>query len=117
MRALLALFLTVFPLAAQFSNLATDDTGNRVWFSSALRLRGTQQNLIPKIFMADAMGNVQLVAQVTSGDPYAILTNPEVSGDGSVLAYSAGYNNCPQHRVCFVADTTEGVVSTVTGPL
>ena len=79
MRAFLSLFLAAFPLAAQFSNLATDDTGSRVWFSSSLRLRGTQQNLIPKIFMADALGNVQLVAQVTSGDPYSILTTPEVS--------------------------------------
>ena len=60
MRALLSLFLAAFPLAAQFSNLTTDDAGSRVWFSSSLQLRGTQQNLLPKIFMADALGNVQL---------------------------------------------------------
>src|ERR1035438_9063985 len=92
LRTLLSLFLAAFPLAAQFSNLATDDAGSRVWFSSSLRLRGTQQNLYPKIFVADALGNVQLVAQVTSSDPYSLLTHPEVSGDGSVLAYVAGYN-------------------------
>jgi hypothetical protein len=69
MRAILFVFLVAFPAAAQFSNLATDDTGDRVWFSSALRLRGTQENLLPKIFMADALGNVQLVAETASGDP------------------------------------------------
>ena len=120
MRALLSLFLAAFPLAAQFSNLATDDAGSHVWFSSSLRLRGTQQNLLPKIFVVDALGNVQLVAQVTSSDPYALLTHPEVSGDGSVLAYVAGYN-------CLLliygeychdeVDSSEGVVSTAKGPL
>ena len=119
MRALLSLFLVAFPLTAQFSNLATDDAGSRVWFSSALRLRGTQQNLYPKIFVADALGNVQLVAQVTSSDPYSLLTHPEVSGDGSVLAYLAGYNCLGQiyGGECHVVDGTEGVVSMAKGPL
>jgi uncharacterized protein (TIGR03437 family) len=120
LRALLSLFLAAFPLAAQFSNLATDDAGSRVWFSSSLRLRGTQQNLIPKIFMADALGNVQLVAQVTSSDPYSLLTHPEVSGDGTVLAYVAGYNCARQiyGEYCHdEVDSSEGVVSTAKGPL
>ena len=116
MRAFLSLFLATFPLMAQFSNLATDDTGDRVWFSSALPLRGTQQNLLPKIFMVDALGNVQLIAQVTTSNPYSILTNPDVSGDGSVLAYLASYN-CPAQTVCKVPDYTNGVVSTSNGPL
>jgi uncharacterized protein (TIGR03437 family) len=120
LRTLLSLFLAAFPLMAQFSNLATDDAGSRVWFSSALRLRGTQQNLLPKIFVADALGNVQLVAQVTSSDPYALLTNPEVSGDGSVLAYVAGYNCARQiyGEYCHdEVDGREGVVTTAKGPL
>ena len=120
MRALLSLFLAAFPLAAQFSNLATDDAGSRVWFSSSLRLRGTRQNLLPKIFVADALGNVQLVAQVTSSDPYALLTHPEVSGDGSVLSYVAGYNCARQiyGEYCHdEVDSSEGVVSTAKGPL
>ena len=120
MKALLSLFLAAFPLAAQFSNLATDDAGSRVWFSSSLRLRGTQQNLIPKIFVADALGNVQLVAQVTSSDPYALLTHPEVSGDGSVLSYVAGYNCARQiyGEYCHdEVDSREGVVSTAKRPL
>jgi hypothetical protein len=28
-------------LAAQFRDLATDDTGSRVWFTAPLQLRGT----------------------------------------------------------------------------
>jgi uncharacterized protein (TIGR03437 family) len=120
LKALLSLFLAAFPLMAQFSNLATDDAGSRVWFSSSLRLRGTQQNLIPKIFVADALGNVQLVAQVTSSDPYSLLTHPEVSGDGSVLAYVAGYNCLLQIYGGYChgeVDSREGVVSTAKGPL
>ena len=117
MKALLALFLTVFPLAAQFSNLATDDTGSRVRFSSALRLRGTQQSQFRKIFMADALSNVRLVAQVTSGDSYAILIDPEVSGDASVLVYTAYYDCSPAQSHCGVVDYTNGVISTANGTL
>jgi hypothetical protein len=67
MRTLVPLLLAAAPLMAQFSGLATDDTGSRVWFSSALRLRGTNQSVTPKIFSADALGNIQLIAQGASG--------------------------------------------------
>ena len=96
MRTLFALILAASPLVGQFYNLATDDSGERVWFSSALRLRGTQQNLLPKIFVADTAGNVKLVAEAASGDPYSNLSNPEVSGDGKTLAYRAAYSCMPE---------------------
>ncbi|SPE26990.1 conserved exported hypothetical protein [Candidatus Sulfopaludibacter sp. SbA3] len=109
-------FVAALPLAAQFSNLATDDAGSRVWFSSALQLRGTQQNQFPKIFIANASGNVQLIAQAAASDSYSLLTNPEVSGDGTVLAYTAEYY-CPGHVACRATDYSQGVVTTANGPL
>lgn len=111
MRLFLAVFLITWPMAGQFSNLATDDSGDRVWFSSALRLSGTQQGVLPKIFGADSSGNVQLIAEAPSGDPYSLLTNPEVSGDGKTLAYQATYN-CPPQQTCHITDYT---MSTVNG--
>jgi uncharacterized protein (TIGR03437 family) len=81
-----------------------------VWFSSALRLSGSQEVLLPKIFVADSDGNVQLVAEAASGDPYSNLTNPEVSGDGKVLAYSATFN-CPPQETCKIADYKISVVN------
>jgi hypothetical protein len=81
-----------------------------VWFSSALRLSGTQQGRLPKIFLADSGGNVQLVAEAASGDPYSILTSPEVSGDGKTLSYSATYN-CPPQQICKITDYTMSVIS------
>jgi uncharacterized protein (TIGR03437 family) len=116
MRRIVWLLLVSWPLPGQFSHLATDDIGDRVWFSSALRIGGTQQSLLPKIFMADALGNVQLVAEAAPGDSYSILSNPEVSGDGKTLAYTASYN-CPPQQICKILDYTMGVVSTANGPL
>lgn len=110
MRTLCALILAASPLAGQFYNLATDDSGDRVWFSSALRLRGTQQNLLPKIFVADTAGSVKLVAEAAAGDQYSILTNPEVSGDGKTFAYRAAYN-CPPQVTCKILEATMSVVN------
>jgi uncharacterized protein (TIGR03437 family) len=103
MRAVVWLLLAARPLTAQFSNLATDDTGDRVWFSSWLRLSGSQEMNTPKIFVADANGGVQLVAQAATDQPrsYASLSNPEVSGDGNTLAYLAAWY-CPPPLGCFV---------------
>jgi uncharacterized protein (TIGR03437 family) len=110
MRTFLSLLLAALPAAAQFSGLATDDTGSRVWFSSALRQRGaTTQATTPKIFTADAHGTVQLAAEAPAGDPYSLLTAPEVSSDGTVLAYQAGYN-CPVQTVCRVDEYHHGIV-------
>jgi uncharacterized protein (TIGR03437 family) len=110
MRLLFALLAAAFPLAAQFANLATDDAGDRVWFSSALGLKGTQQTPLPKIFVSDSQGNVQLVAQSDR-----LLTNPEASGDGRVLAYQSAYD-CPLGATCRQPDQTQSVVGNLVLP-
>jgi uncharacterized protein (TIGR03437 family) len=113
----LILFGAISPLAAQFSNLATDDHGTRVWFSSALQQRGANQNQLSKIFSADLQGNIQLLAQSTTGnDSNSIFTSPEVSADGAVLSYEALYD-CPVDMVCRAGVAEEGIVSGKSGPL
>lgn len=81
-----------------------------MWFSSALRLSGTQEGLLLKIFVADSVGHGQLVAEAASGDSYSFLTNPEVSGDGKTLAYSTTIN-CPPQQTCKITDYAMSVVN------
>jgi hypothetical protein len=101
MRARLSLFLAAFPLAAQFSNLATDDTGSRVWFSSALRLRGTQQNLLPKNLHGRRAGQR---AMGCASHVRRSLFDPHQSGCFRLWERTrlfAGYN-CPVQVTCRV---------------
>ncbi len=85
MRTPALLVLAAWPLWAQFSDLATDDAGSRLWFSTPLMLRGTvEPSSFGLIFSVDTQGNVSLV---DPGGAYQ-LVNPEVSGDGSVLVYT-----------------------------
>ena len=118
MRPLVCLLLAAAPLVAQFSNLTTDDTGDRVWFSSWLRLSGSQQNFIPKIFVADSSGNVQLVAQAATSEPhtYSLFGSPEVSGDGNTLAYQETYYCPPQLNCPYVSDFAMSTVNGYTRP-
>lgn len=69
------------PLAAQITELATTDDGARLFFSTPLRQRGTQQSSLPKVFVLDADG-VRMVADAIG--PSA------VSGDGAVISYETG---------------------------
>src|SRR5713226_1479469 len=91
------------------AGLATTDDGAVVYFSSSLRLSGTDQFEHPKIFAAD-VASVRLFAQrkpenfselaQRSGQLDRFWTNffyliePELSGDGSLVAFNAG-------RTCF----------------
>lgn len=107
--------LAALPLTAQFSSLATDDTGSRVWFSTPLRLRGTDEaSNYAKIFSADAQGNVVLAAQT---DGFYDLINPEASGDGAVFAYTESLNcTWGNPETCWWNSPFQGVISTVSGP-
>jgi len=89
-RLLLFLLVVAVPcVEAQFSGLATDEAGTRLWFASPMKLRGTEQHLDPKIFSVDAGGNVELVAMQPEDDQRRGLRRPQVSGDGRTLTYEA----------------------------
>lgn len=77
----------------QFSDLASTDDGSQVYFSSALRLKGTNQFLHSKIFRVGP-GPVELVEQrervgVLLPTNAYWLHSPQVSGDGLLIAYTA----------------------------
>ena len=80
-------------LEAQYSGLAATDDGGQLYFSSALRLRGSDEPVFPKIFQY--AGEFQLFRDTgvpVPGYPFSSfqLTDPDVSGDGSVVAYTSG---------------------------
>ena len=98
-KRLLSLFLAgVCPLLGQFSNLATTDDGRVLYFSSPLRLRGTEQFPHDKIFQRTGE-EFHLVAQLERILSFEFVTNffrlidPDVSGDGRVVSY-VGQRNC-----------------------
>ena len=82
----------------QISGLVTTDDGGQLYFSTPLRLRGSQENTNPKILRY--VGRFQLFRQIASetmpvqsGDLYSVtnfyqLTDPQVAGDGTVVAFT-----------------------------
>jgi hypothetical protein len=101
----------------QYSGLAPTRDGSRVYFASTLRQRGTNQFLHSKIFLLDATG-VTLAAQrerigVSLTNAY-ILTAPQISGDGSVVAY-ANTLTCQGGSSCFLREKTGGTVTFADG--
>ena len=87
------------PLLAQFQNLVTTDDGSVVYFSSALRQRGSEQFTHAKLFVLDAAG-LRLYLQrpferTTSPDAtwpvstYYSLESAAVDGSGSQVAVIA----------------------------
>jgi uncharacterized protein (TIGR03437 family) len=97
LRILTILLLACPPfLLSQYSGLATTDDGSQLYFSSPLRLRGSDEPVFPKIFRYT--GQFELFRDTGSsasfpslGYPFDIfqLTDPDVSGDGSVVAYTS----------------------------
>jgi hypothetical protein len=100
---------------AQFHDLATVNDGQQVYFSSALRLRGTDQFFHDKIFRYSSSG-LELVAErdlAPSTDPrfsnYYRLLEPDVSGDGKVLSYVAA-RDCYGGSGCIYQEINQGLV-------
>jgi uncharacterized protein (TIGR03437 family) len=102
MHRLLLVVLAVAPLAAQFENLATNDDGSVLYFSTKLRLRGTNQSGFFKSFVWDRQGvrlYLERGRQVLPSSPTWPLTNHysveavDVAGDGSVVAVN-GRRDC-----------------------
>ena len=91
----------VYAARAQFSSLATTDDGSTAYFATSFRPTGTSGSSSWKIFIADGNG-MRLFADQFPGYPAgADLGTPQVSGDGSVVAYSGTYSTsqCGPHVV------------------
>jgi uncharacterized protein (TIGR03437 family) len=91
---------TTFNASAQFFNLVTNDDGSILLFSSALKMRGTDQYEWRKLFRVDSSG-LQLLEQREKYAPWPgdfatsffSLTGADISGDGSVVART-GVRTC-----------------------
>jgi len=99
----------------QTRDLATTDDGSKLYFSSTLRLKGTDEYGNGKIFEY-ANGAYTLIAQ---GTPSATLSDgsafqfalrmPSVSGDGTILTYD-GTASCSGGQLCLGSFTSNGFI-------
>ena len=106
-----ALLLLAVPAFAQgFRQLATNLDGSILYFSSPLRIKGTDQYLHPKIFSWDPMNGVRLYQERLSDVPFPLppqfsgtqffsLVAPDVSSDGSTVAVT-GIRFCNVSDIC-----------------
>ncbi len=91
--ALIFLFAWVAEAQPAFTGLATNANGSKLWFSSRLRLRGTDSSAHAKIFTWDALS-------AATGDPtsisgFRLLEEREARYPTNVLQHC-----CPRHDVC-----------------
>src|SRR5437660_2017922 len=96
---LAALGLLVFslPSSAQFDHLVTNDSGDVLYFSSSLRMRGAQQFGSRKLFVVDAQGvhlHAQREREIVPGPTWPVSTYysiqaATVNGDGSLMGIIA----------------------------
>src|SRR5262249_37236570 len=128
MRVAFLFYLALVAASGQFgevANLATTDDGSVIYFSSTLRLRGTDQFEHPKIFRADQT-SVSLFAQLNKSETFVefdhcwtdffYLIEPEPSGDGSLVAFNAGRLCGPSHS-CLSMNMFEGNIQDAAGVL
>jgi uncharacterized protein (TIGR03437 family) len=93
--------------------LATNRDGSILYFSSPLRIKGTDQYFHPKIFTWDSMNGIRLYEQRASDVPFPIsnfgfigahffsLVAPDVSSDASTVAIT-GIRFCNFSDVCLL---------------
>ena len=108
----LALLVPILALA-QIQDLATTDDGGQLYFSSALRQKGTDQYTSAKIFRYTD-GRFELFRQEKTVSPFigsgktnpSQLVGPDLSGDGQAVAYT-GIASCIGGSACigFVFNT------------
>ena len=103
--------LVTLPILAQgFRQLATNRDGSVLYFSSPLRMKGTDQYLHPKIFSWDPINRVRLYLERASDVPFPLpilfsgtqffsLVAPDVSSDGGTAAVT-GIRFCNVSDIC-----------------
>src|SRR5216684_7339549 len=106
------------PGAAQtFQSLSTTEDGSAVYFSSPIREKGTGQSFHSKIFRWDPAGGIRVIAESRETGEYDGCTtanfyqlqSPQVSSDGTVLAYTAS-RPASSGGFCPVNEANQGVV-------
>jgi uncharacterized protein (TIGR03437 family) len=112
--------LAAWPAWAQFTGIATTRDGSTVYVSTPLRLKGTAQSLNGKVFRL-AGGRPELFAEQLPGvqigwynEKFYDLTQPDVSGDGSVVAYT-GSRGCGGGSGCLSVQRAQGTVADASG--
>jgi len=117
MRAWLLVLAAFGPAVAQISGLVTTGNGAEVYFSNTMPQQGSNAPVQGRIYKVDGNG-LQLVADVTKVAPpppntismvftnYYDLSRPEVSRDGSILAFT-GQRTCSGADACSSATTLQ----------
>jgi hypothetical protein len=112
-RLIYTLLLLAGPAFPQgFRQLATNRDGSVLYFSSPLRLKGTDQYFHPKIFSWDGVNGVRLYEQREAdipfpsptplnppNTPFFSLLAPDVSSDGATVAFT-GVRFCNFSNIC-----------------
>src|SRR5712692_5766848 len=118
----IVLLLIVFSLrgVAQIQDLVTTDDGQQLYFSSAYRLKDSDEPAYLKIFRYVEAMQFQLFRQLeliqTAPDPnFFQAERPSVSGDGRVVAYTAS-RNCVGGSHCLGFIYRQGWVAGLGGP-
>ncbi len=122
--ALLAVWLCLAgETHAQITGMATTDDGSVLYFSTPFNLAGSVDPAPVKIYVYDASGFRLYVDQFPGNAQQAItLSNPWVSGDGSVVAFQGEYQSeyfCGGFffELCFNTNTVTAVQSGSAAPL
>src|SRR5689334_21086112 len=106
----------VSPVPAQLTGLDTTDDGGQLYFSSTLQLKGTDQFQSAKIFRY--VGRFELFREVKAQETFPSsgmtnfyeLTDPQVSGDSRVVAYT-GRAGCSGGSRCLAFVSRAGSIA------
>lgn len=108
------------PACAQFSGLSATGDGSLLYFSSNLRLRGSADSFYAKLFRTSGQTPTLFLAQ-QPGEPigwtvsnFYDLVAPQVSGDGSIVAYT-GVRACGGGSGCLGVQTAQGTLADSSG--
>ena len=116
------LFLVAFawPACAQFSGLSATGDGSSVYFSSHLRLRDSADTFDAKLFRTSGQTPALFQSQ-QRGEPigwtwdfFYDLVAPQVSSDGSIVAYT-GVRPCYGGSGCLGVQTAQGTLADSSG--
>ena len=118
----LPLLLVAFahPACAQFSGLSATGDGSSVYFSSHLRLRGSADSFDAKVFRTSGQTPTLFQSQQRgqqfgwTWDSFYDLLAPQVSSDGSTVAYT-GVRACYGGSGCLAVQTAQGTLADSSG--